>query len=69
MKDQKTMKTKGPDAVSPESRLYWLLYLAPLEVGWTALRTYAEMLTCVLISVSASLALPGRVLVLLRYIG
>lgn len=30
-RDQKMIKEKGPGSLQPERRLYWLLYLAPLE--------------------------------------
>ena len=30
-KDRKAMREGGPDAVPPERRLWWLLFLAPLE--------------------------------------
>lgn len=42
-RDRRIIKTKGEDALTPEHRLYWLLYLAPLETiglfgfAWTSL--------------------------------
>lgn len=30
-RDRKQMREHGPDSLQPEQRLYWLLYLAPLE--------------------------------------
>ena len=42
-RDRRTIKQHGPDAIQPESRLYWLLWLAPLlSIGlfgfaWTSL--------------------------------
>lgn len=42
-RDRRTMRQHGPDAIQPESRLYWLLWLAPLlSIGlfgfaWTSL--------------------------------
>ena len=41
--DRRAIKKGGPDAVSPERRLWWLLFLAPLETiglfgfAWTSL--------------------------------
>ena len=41
-KDRQAMREGGPDAVSPERRLWWLLFLAPLETiglfgfAWTS---------------------------------
>lgn len=43
IKDKRVIAQKGPDALPPEHRLYWLLYLAPLETiglfgfAWTSL--------------------------------
>ncbi|RMY95493.1 hypothetical protein D0861_00672 [Hortaea werneckii] len=43
IKDKRIISQKGPDALPPEHRLYWLLYLAPLETiglfgfAWTSL--------------------------------
>ncbi|KAI7354017.1 MFS general substrate transporter [Hortaea werneckii] len=43
IKDKRIIAQKGPDALPPEHRLYWLLYLAPLETiglfgfAWTSL--------------------------------
>lgn len=42
-KDRQAFRKYGPDAVAPERRLWWLLYLAPLETiglfgfAWTSL--------------------------------
>lgn len=42
-RDRRAFKKDGPDAVSPERRLWWLLFLAPLEAiglfgfAWTSL--------------------------------
>ena len=42
-RDRRIIKAKGEDALTPEHRLYWLLYLAPLETiglfgfAWTSL--------------------------------
>ena len=42
-RDRRAIKKLGADAVTPERRLYWLLYLAPLETiglfgfAWTSL--------------------------------
>lgn len=43
MRDQRIIKTKGPEALAPEHRLKWLLFLAPLETiglfgfAWTSM--------------------------------
>ncbi|GKT45751.1 putative transporter [Colletotrichum spaethianum] len=43
IRDHRITRTKGPDALAPERRLQWLLYLAPLETiglfgfAWTSM--------------------------------
>ncbi|GJC78122.1 efflux pump atB [Colletotrichum liriopes] len=43
MRDHRVTRAKGPDALAPERRLQWLLYLAPLETiglfgfAWTSM--------------------------------
>lgn len=43
VRDQHILKSKGPDALTPEHRLRWLLFLAPLETiglfgfAWTSM--------------------------------
>ncbi|KAK1544122.1 major facilitator superfamily transporter [Colletotrichum paranaense] len=43
IRDHRVIKAKGPDALAPERRLKWLLYLAPLETiglfgfAWTSM--------------------------------
>ncbi|TKW54874.1 putative transporter [Colletotrichum tanaceti] len=43
IRDHRVMRAKGPDALAPERRLKWLLYLAPLETiglfgfAWTSM--------------------------------
>ena len=73
-RDRRAFKTKGPDAVAPERRLWWLLYLAPLEAiglfgfAWSSLgpprvhwsvSTYHDKVDAVLI---ANIMDPGSLL-------
>ncbi|KAI9653474.1 MAG: hypothetical protein M1831_006022 [Alyxoria varia] len=60
--DHKVIAEKGPDGVKPERRLYWLLYMAPLETiglfgfAWTSLYPQSHWIAPMIFSVLIAIA-------------
>ena len=60
--DRKLVAEKGPDGIKPERRLYWLLYMAPLETfglfgfAWSSLYPQSHWIAPMIFSVTIAMA-------------